>query len=217
MNKNNQWDVTSIKLCFCAVTVLLFTGCAATTIPVNYSAQNFVRYAGKAEIGNFTYAPSEVYVSVGTGTTVISNSRRAEPSRKLATKVAPNQLQNTAIDNVYIGVNVADLVKRATALELEKTGFVIGDSNIQVSGDVLEFKANDLGYNVDWTYSIRYKLTDKSSGLELFSKIYIAEPKKTGKFGMASDYTPSINEMILSAYDKFITDDQVKKIFTQNR
>lgn len=220
IKRNHQWVVMKLKLYSSIVTVFLLTGCAGT-IPVTYSAQNFVRYVGKADIGNFTYIPADVDI-VG-GANAISdvkryrNLKRGEtpPPRGLA-KVAPNQLQNTAVGSIYVGVNIADLVKRATALELEKTGFLIGDNNsIQVSGDVLEFKLNDLGYSVDWTYSIRYKLVQKSDGLELLNKVYEADPKKTGKFGMPADYAPSINEMILSAYNKFITDEKVRKIFAQ--
>ncbi|SLM49944.1 conserved exported protein of unknown function [Nitrospira japonica] len=178
------------------VTTLVFgmmslAGCAAT-IPVNYTAQNFARYEGRANVGSFQYVPAN------TG------------------KVAPNQIQSTAIGSIYVAANVADLVQRATALELEKTGFRLGDNNpLVLSGDILEFQADDLGYSVDWSYSIRYKISRKADGSELLNKIYLADRKTTGKFGEASDYAPSINEMILSGYDKFIRDDQVRKIFSQ--
>lgn len=173
------------------VVAFLFCGCAGT-IPVTYTAQNFERYQSRAAIGPFTYAPAD------------------------QGKVKPNQLQNTALSVVYVTVNIADYVQRANALELEKTGFTLDDSNpLQVSGDVLEFKADDLGYSVTWTYSIRYKITRKSDSTILLDKVYTAEPKKTGKFGLPSDYTSAVNEMILAGYDKFIRDDEVKKIFPQ--
>lgn len=166
-------------------------GCAGT-IPVTYTPQNFVRYHGEADIGHFSYKPAE------------------------QGKVKPNQLQNTAVGSVYIGVNIAELVQRATALELEKTGFVIGDTHpLQISGEVLEFKADDFGYSVLWTYSIRYTIARKADSTILFDKICTAEPKKTGKFSLAADYSPSINEMILAGYDRFIKDSEVRKIFGQ--
>ena len=173
------------------VGALFLTGCSGT-IPVNYSAQNFVRYEGRTDVGHFGYAPAN------------------------AGKVAPNQIQNTGIGGIFVAANIADLVQRATALELEKTGVRLGDNNpLVVSGEVLEFKADDLGYSVDWSYSVRYKINRKSDGTELLNKVYVAEPKKTGKFGMPADYAPSINEMILSGYDKFIRDEQVRKSFSQ--
>ena len=172
-------------------TALLLYGCAAT-IPVSYIAQNFVRSEGRASIGHFTYEPAD------------------------QGKVKANQIQNTAIGSIYLAVNVADLVQRATALELEKTGFVIGDDNpLRVGGNVLEFKANDLGYTVRWTYRIRYSIIRGGDSVELFSKQYEADPKTTGKFGLPSDYGPSINELILSGYNKFIRDEEVRNIFSQ--
>lgn len=173
------------------IIVLLVSGCAGT-IPVTYVPQNFVRYSGQTDVGTFSYEPSD------------------------KGKVQPNQIQNTAVGSVYIGANIADLVQRATALELEKTGFTIGQGHpIQVSGNVLEFKADDLGFSVIWTYSIRYKLTRKADSTVLLDKIYTADPKKTGKFNTAADYGPSVNEMILGGYDKFIRDEEVKRIFPQ--
>lgn len=68
---------------------------------------------------------------------------------------------------------------------------------------------------MNWSYSVRYKINRKSDGAELLNKVYVAEPKKTGKFGLPSDYTPSINEMILSGYDKFIRDEQARKLLSQ--
>lgn len=172
------------------IAALFLTGCAGT-IPVTYTPQNYVRYAGASDIGKFEYAAA-------------TNG-----------KVAPNQIENTAVGGIFFGVNVADLVQRATALELEKTGFAVGDKHpLQLSGDVLEFMADDLGYSVDWSYSIRYKIVRKSDSIVLLDKIYKADQKKTGKFGLAADFSPSVNEMILSGYDKFIKDDQVRKIYS---
>lgn len=181
------------RLAFLAVCALTLSACSGT-IPVNYSAQNFVRYKGAVDIGPFDYAPTRI------------SEREGRP-------VAANQLQNTAVGSIYIAVNVADLVQRATALELERTGVAIGqDSPLVLSGDVLEFKAADLGYSVDWTYSVRYVLKRRSDNESVLSEVYAADPKKTGKFGMAADYAPSVNEMILSAYDKFIRDPKVRAL-----
>lgn len=174
--------------------ILFLYGCAGT-LPVTYVPQNFARYHGNIDIGRFTYEPADQGL------------------------VKPNQIQNTALGQIYIGANVSDFVQRATAAELEKTGFNISDQNpIQLTGEVLEFKADDLGYSVDWSYSIRYILTRKNDSTVLLNKVYIAEPKKTGKFSRsASDYSPSVNEMVLSGYDKFIRDNEVRNIFANSR
>ncbi len=52
----------------------------------------------------------------------------------------------------------------------------------------------------------------KGSAAPLFQKEYRAEPRRTGKFGTAADYGPSINELILSAYDKFMRDPQARAV-----
>ena len=183
--------IRSLSITVVTIVVATLCGCAET-IPITYTPQNYVRYQGQVDIGQFTYEPST------------------------QGEVKPNQLQNTAIGSVYISTDIADLVQRATALELEKTGFQIGDTHpLQVSGDVLEFKANDLGYSVGWTYSIRYKIVRKADSTTLLNKVYTADPKKTGKFNMPSDYGPSVNEMILAGYDMFIRDDEVRKILGQ--
>ena len=179
--------MVSPKIVFsAALTALLVTGCAGT-IPVNsYTPQNFVRIDGEAKVGEFSYQPA------------------------LEGKVADNQVQNTAIGKIFLPSKISDLVQRATALELEKTGIALGSGNIEVSGSVVEFKADDLGYSVDWTYSVRYMITDKTSGNTIVNKIFTAEPIKTGKFGLASDFSSSINDAILSGYNKFISDPDVK-------
>ena len=202
----------SIKALVAIGLALGMTACSGT-IPVNYTPQNFVRFGGSTDIGPFTYAPTK------TAEVIVEPTKALNPSgfngatqRRLS--VAPNQIQNTAVGQIYLGVNVADLVQRATAQELERTGFKIDDrSPLRLSGEVLEFKADDLGYSVDWTYSVRYVIDQKSDGGVLLSDTYVADTKKTGKFGQPADYAPSINEMILSAYDKFIRDPRVQAIF----
>jgi hypothetical protein len=162
-------------------------GCAGT-LPVAYQPQNFVRYEGQADVGQFTYVPAK-------------NGN-----------VAPNQIENTAVGSVYISADVADFVRRATALELEKTGVALSDrSPVQVYGDVLRFKIGDLGYSIDWTYCVRYRVTRKTDARDVVNAVYKVE-KKTGKFGLAADYTPSVNELILTAYDQFIRDERTRKV-----
>ena len=188
------------------------TACSGT-IPVNYTPQNFVRFEGSTDIGPFTYAPSRGSEVIVEPTNAVNPAAFDGTTARRLT-IAPNQIQNTAAGQIYIGVNVGDLVQRATALELEKTGFKIDDrSPLRLSGEVLEFKADDLGYSVDWTYSVRYLIEQKSDGGLLLNETYVAEKKRTGKFGQAADYSSVVNEMILSAYDKFIRDPRVQAIF----
>tara|TARA_B100000686_G_scaffold296937_1_gene328869 strand:- start:4254 stop:4547 length:294 start_codon:yes stop_codon:yes gene_type:complete len=84
-------------------------------------------------------------------------------------------------------------------------------SHYGLEADILEFKADDLGYSVDWTYAVNYRLYKRDA--LLIDKVYTATPVKTGKFGMPSDYTPSINEMILSAIEQFMMDIKKERVF----
>ena len=179
---------SSSKLSCISVLLGVLSACAGT-IPVAYEPQNFVRYEGRADVGKFTYTPAQLG------------------------KLDPNQIENTAVGTtIYIGADVAEFVRRATALELEKTGVALTDrSPVQVSGEVLRFKAGDFGFNIDWTYCVRYKVTRKSDSREVLDAVYKVE-KKSGKSNLASDLTPSVNELILSGYDQFIRDDRTRAV-----
>ena len=174
-----------MKKIFAIISLLAITACG--TVPVKYEAQNFYRVedAKKTEVtvGDFNYIPFN------------------------EGKLDANQLHNTAMGRIYIATNVADYVKRATALELEKSGYKLSDkAKLKIQADILDFTADDLGYSIDWDYSVKYKIYDNEKNTLVFEKVYKTESTKTGKFGLPEDYTPSINEKILNGYDLFIRD-----------
>lgn len=173
----------------CTLLFMFPFGCASATIPVNYTAQNTVRIKGAMSIGEFRYLPTE------------------------EGKVKPNQVKNTAMGAVYIGANIADLVRRATVVELEQSGISIAeDSPLELSGDVIEFTADDFGYSVDWSYSVRYRIVRAGDLKPVLDKVYEADRKKTGKTGAAIDFGPSICEMIRSSFERFVGDPEVRAI-----
>ncbi len=174
---------------------LLLVGCAGTLPTNSYIPQNIVRTAGTVDMGTFIYTP---YVS--------GKVKKA------------NQVQNTAIGSIYISTDVADFVKRGTALELEKSGVLLDpNAPIRLDGDILEFKADDLGYSVDWTYKIQYKIIQKDNSHILFQKTFAPTPKKGGKFGLAQDYSSIVGENVLSGYDLFIRDTEVRNILENSK
>ncbi|AFU18677.1 MULTISPECIES: hypothetical protein [Actinobacillus] len=176
------------KLLLAGLFSAILTGCSVTLPVSSYVPQNYTRFNGNVEMGEFTYQPFQ------------------------QGKVKSNQMQNTAGGQIFTSSNIADLAKRGTALELEKTGIRLVDSNVKLSGAVKEFKMDDLGYSVDWTYIINYTLTSTNTSAVLLNKDYVADPRKTGKFGLPIDYANAANDMILSGYNKFITDPEVRKI-----
>lgn len=115
-----------------------------------------------------------------------------------------------------IASNVADFVRRATALELERSGLsVVPKARYSVTGDVESFLLDDLGYSVDWSYSIRYRLTDEPSGAPVIDKLYRTPKVTTGKFGMPADLSPSINQMVLNSLEQFLRDMRDTGIFAE--
>lgn len=181
-----------------AVLAVLIAGCAGTIPTDTYTPQNYVRYNNQNEIdmGTFTYVP-------------LTN---------LKSGLKSNQLQNTTFGNIYISTDVADMVKRGTALELEKTGLLLKDSaNLVLTADILELKANDFGYSVHWTYKVRYKIQDKQTGSMLLSKNYHPPMKKTGKSEQPSDLAPVVHQVVLDGYDMFIRDPDVRALLDRPR
>lgn len=173
-------------------TAIVLASCSGT-IPVQYQTQSFMKLdAGEASMGEFGYAPAQ------TGT------------------VQPNQLQNTAVGSIYIGEDVAKYVQRATALELQNAGILIDpEAPVELSGTVETFEIDDLGYSVDWTYVITYAVADSMTGERLFERTYTPDERTTGKFGMPSDYTASINLIILDAVEAFLADAKREQLFAR--
>lgn len=178
------------SICWLIGMCIVLTGCAGTLPTNSYVPQNIVRVEGQSDVGQFKYLPFE---------------------EKKVSKA--NQIQNRAIGSIYIASNVADYVRRGTALELEKSGVKIDASTpFVIEGNVVEFMADDLGYSVHWTYKIQYIIKNKTDGTILFDKTFEPEMKKTGKFGLPLDYANVIAEIVLSGYELFIREQQVQDI-----
>lgn len=176
---------------FSAIILLLFLGACSGTIPANYQPQSFMKIgSGEAGMGEFRYLPSD------------------------EGKVKSNQIKNTALGSIFIATDIANLVRRATALEFERAGItIIDDSGYEIQGDVLFFEADDLGYSVKWNYRVNYRLINTGDGGTLIDKVYESKEVKTGKFGGAEVFTPSINEMILDSLEQFMGDARGLGIF----
>lgn len=167
--------------------------CAAT-LPVHpYAPQNVERVAGRVDLGSFAYTP---YTQGLVAT--------------------PNQIQNTAPINIILSTEVADFVKRGTALELRASGVTLAtDAPIILEGEILEFKADDAGNSVIWSYKIKFTIVDRAESRVIFQRTYAPEPEHTGKLDTSRDYSTIMGENVLAAYDMFIRDPEVKKIFAE--
>lgn len=174
---------------FVAGTFALLLAACSGTIPVQYIPQTMIKAEGAAEVGEFQYEP---FVNG---------------------YVKSNQVQNTAMGSIFLATDVAKLVQRGTAAELEKAGVTIDpQSPIRITGVVKTFKASDIGFSVRWNYTVQYSITRKSDGTVLLKKDYSTPQVTTGKFGKASDYAPSVNEMILGGVEAFLSDPEALRV-----
>ena len=183
----------SLLLATVALVMALGAGCANTLPTEPYEPQTVVRLEGSTDIGEFEYLP-------------LKNGKVKKP----------NQIRNTALGGQYISANIADYVKRGTALELEKSGIVLDSScPYSINGNIIEFLCDDFGYSITWEYSIQYIIKEKITGTVLFDKVFTPEPKKTGKFGFAKDFSSVMSEMVLAGYEMFAREPSVQKILSE--
>lgn len=179
-----------LATCLCSAAL---TGCVSMPIasytPQDYS--NNIKYDGKANIGQFSYAPFE------------------------QGKVKSNQIENTALGSLILEGDIAELVQRGTALELERTGIKLGDAKYTVVGRVKEFKMDDLGFDITYSYLINYKLINSGNSSIVLDKDYRAEPKMVKKLSLTlNSLINDLNGMIYSGYQKFISDNEVRKLLS---
>jgi uncharacterized lipoprotein len=167
-------------------------GCAVTIPTGSYIPQNYVRYdnPSSVDIAPFAYLPL------------------VEGKVKLA-----NQIRNTAAGSIHFSSDVAEFVRRVNALEFEKTGIQLNDkSKIRVSGDIIEFYIDDLGYSANIHYTIKYFIKESSSEKILYSHTFSPSSMKMGKFGTPAEGVQVFNNIIAKGYEMFITDPEARSM-----
>ncbi len=142
--------------CIAALAVAL-TGCANAPITLNYAPSSTMSLDGELKVGNFKYLPGE-------------NNK----------KIKPNQIRNTAMGTVLLEKNVDEYFETALFTESRFVGLKVKDSNNVVSGEIVEFLIDDLGYSIDWTLEVNY-LVLNGQGSECYKKVHKIE-KNTAKF-----------------------------------
>lgn len=172
----------------------LVTGCVQLPV-ASYTPQHFgdnIKYEGKANIGQFSYSPSERGI------------------------VQSNQIENTAIGKLLLDGDISELVQRGTSVELERTGIKLGNAKYTITGKIKSFKIDDLGFNATWSYLINYQIINSNTSSIELDRDYSATPKTVSKFTVTmSSIITDINELIYSAYHKFISDPQTRKLLSE--
>jgi hypothetical protein len=142
-----------------AVLGAMLSGCVADTIPIEYTPSSTLSASGAVKVGDFTYLPA------------------------IQGKMKPNQIHNTALGTILLDKNVDVFFHNAVFTELRFVGVKVGTGDRTLSGEIREFLIDDLGYSVDWTIDVDYKVTDASGAV-----VYRAEKSaknRTSKFANA--------------------------------
>jgi hypothetical protein len=136
---------------------MLLAGCA-TVAPVNYAPSSVLSASGNVAVSDFRYLPADARV------------------------VDPNQIKNTAMGSIKIDRDVKDFFRNAVFAELRFVGIRLDDNTRTLSGDIVEFLIDDLGYSVDWTLKVRYRVTGAAAAdAPLFESEKVTQ-RKTAKF-----------------------------------
>jgi uncharacterized lipoprotein len=138
------------------VAVALLAGCAAPAA-VNYAPSSVLSAKGAVSVSSFRYLPAE---------------KKA---------VQPNQIRNTAMGDVKIDRDVKDFVRDAVFAELRFVGVTLNDPRRTLTGEIVDFLIDDLGYSIDWLLKIRYVVAGPSGGAALYEAEKTSQ-KKTAKF-----------------------------------
>jgi uncharacterized lipoprotein len=140
--------------------LLSVAACAAAPVPVNYAPSSVMSSKGSTGVAQFTYPP-------------------ADPG--VVNHVDANQIRNTAMGDIHIDREVRVFVRDAVFAELRLTGVKTDDMARLLTGEIQEFLIDDLGYSVDWTLRIKYRLVESSTRRTVFEGVKNTQ-RKTAKF-----------------------------------
>lgn len=158
----------------------ILTGCATPPHTLNYSPSSTMSVEGKLNVGDFKYVPGD-----------------ENP------KVKPNQIRNTALGNIYFEKNIDVYFETAVLTEARFVGIDVGKSTNVVSGEIIEFLIDDLGYSIDWTLTVAYKVSNENGSDVCYEATQTLE-KNSAKFG---NVFGTLNEVMKLNIEKVFQDE----------
>lgn len=162
------------------------TGCQTAPMAMNYAPSSLVQGKGTVQVQEFRYVPAE------------------------AGKVAPDQIPNTAIGNIHLGQPISGYVTKAFSSELKYAGYSLDSSaekpKTVLTGEIKEFKADDLGFSVDWTLRLKVDLKDRAGKSSASQDVVIK--KNLQKFG---EFSVAVNLIIKEAFEQMMAEPGFKK------
>ena len=154
-------------------------GCVSDPpLPVNYAPSSVLTASGSTSVSTFRYLPAEMG------------------------KVEPNQIRNTAIGNIRIEKDVSVFLRDAVFSELRFVGVKLDNQERVLSGEVVEFLIDDLGFSIDWTLTVKYRIAAPGSQAPLYEAEKITK-RNTAKF---ANVFGALNETIKLNVEEIIKD-----------
>ena len=147
----------NIKVLIILVLAVLLNGCSTAPITVNYAPSSTMTLEGELKVGDFRYLPGEINKDI-----------------------QPNQIRNTALGSVILEKNIDVYFETAMFTESRFVGIKVKESDTVVSGEIIEFLIDDLGYSIDWALEVKY-IVKTEKGTECYNKTHRLD-KHTAKF-----------------------------------
>jgi uncharacterized lipoprotein YajG len=170
------------KLILCGLSLLVLAACQQAPITTNYNPSSLIQGQGDIRVQPFTYAPADL------GQTKI------------------DQIPNTAIGQIHLSQPIGKYMSDAFSSEFKYAGYRLDQNKNILSGVVQEFKADDLGFNADWSLRISVDLKNKSGNALAHKEIVIQ--KRLQKFG---EINVAVNSLIKEAFEQMMNDVNFKK------
>lgn len=152
-------------------------GCT-TILPLNYSPSSVLSASGAVTVSEFTYAPA------------------------VNGKVQPNQIKNTAMGNLFFDQNINVFFRDAAFKELRFVGVKVDSKHRTLTGEIKDFVIDDLGYSVDWTLRVMYRVQATQGNQTLYESEKLTQ-RNTAKLVNAFG---AMNEVIKLNIDEIIKD-----------
>ena len=167
----NKYTTLGLSL----IAAMTLSGCVSS-LPLNYAPSSAMTASGSVSVTSFDYLPAK------------------------DGKVAPNQVRNSAMGNIHFEQNVDLIIRDAVFKELRFVGVKVDNLDRKLSGDIQEFFIDDLGFHVDWTLRIKYRITT-ASGVVYESTKQVN--KRTAKF---ANPFGALNEIIKLNIEELLKD-----------
>ena len=137
-----------------ALGLLTLAGCT-TLVPLNYSPSSVLSASGSLSVAEFQYLPA------------------------LNGKVQMNQIRNTAISTPEFDQEIHVFFRDAVFKELRFVGIKLDNKARILTGEIRDFLIDDLGYNIDWSLKVLYRV--KASDKILYESESVTK-RRTAKF-----------------------------------